>query len=259
MQVQQAIVAPFGISVFGSAIVRVTPDVVVLRFLVSQIKQHPREAFQAVRESAQQVQTFLSNARLNDAGSSHIGLKEEYRYVQSEQKFVGYRTQVEFRVIISDLSRVEEILAGVVDAGANNILAVDFQTTRLKEIRAEARRQAIAAAREKAEVYCTAAGVELGEVIHIEDLNPDQRQRYEGHTRLETPLEDEGEAKTFDPSSIVIAGTVMVAFKIHGQSSTTLKWGVGRIKGKRNQEHEQGSMGRRVDRVGEGSGRKQSA
>jgi len=215
---QQPIVTPFGVSVFGSAIVRVVPDVVVLRFLVSQIKAHPKESFQAARESAQRVQTFLSASGIKEAGSSHISLNEAYRYENNVQKFLGYRAQVEFRVILSELSRLEEILVGAVDAGVNNILSVDFQSKRLKEIRAEARRQAIVAAREKAEIYCKAAGVELGEVIHIEDLNPDQLRGYEGHTRLETPLDDEGAARAFDPGSIVIAGTVMVAFKIRGQN-----------------------------------------
>jgi uncharacterized protein YggE len=215
---QQPIVTPFGISVFGSAVVRVVPDVAVLSFSVSQIKPHPREAFQAVRQAAQKVQAYLSNAQINDAGSSRISLNEEYRYVQNENKFIGYRTNVEFRVILSDLSRVEEILTGIVDAGATRIGSVSFQSARLKEIRAEARRQAVAAAREKAEIYCQAAGVELGEVIHIEDINPDQLQGREGHTRVEIALDDEGQVKAFDPSSIVIGGAVRVAYRLRGQS-----------------------------------------
>lgn len=214
---QQPIATPFGISVFGSAIVRVAPDVVVIKLSVSQLKPHPRDAFEAVRETAQRVQAYLSGAQIKDAGSSRISLNEEFRYINNESKFAGYRTRVEFRVILSDLSRVEEILAGVVDSGANNIRAVDFQTTRLKEIRADARRQAIAAAREKAQVYCEAAGVALGKVIHIEDINPDQLQGREGLHIIQTPPEDEGEVQAFDPSSIIVGGAVRVAYKIRGR------------------------------------------
>ena len=47
-------------------------------------------------------------------------------------------------------------------AGANELTSVTFQTTRLKEVRADARRRAVAAAREKAELYCSAAGVSAG-------------------------------------------------------------------------------------------------
>jgi uncharacterized protein len=218
IQIQQPIATPYGISVFGSAIVRVVPDVVVISFSVSQVKPHPKEAFEAVRDAAQKVQTFLNNAQIKDAGSSRINLKEDYRYVSGESKFFGYRTTVDFRLILTDLNRVEEILAGIVDAGANRIDSVSFQTTKLKELRAEARRQAIVAAREKADNYCQAAGVELGDVIHIEDVNPDQLQRNVGHTREEMSLEDDGETQAFDPNSIVIAGTVLVAYKIRSKT-----------------------------------------
>jgi uncharacterized protein len=219
MLAQQPIVTPFGVSVFGSAIVRVLPDIAVLSLSVSRLKLHPKEAFQDVREAAQQVQAYLSSVKIKDAGSSHISLSEEFHYAVGEQKFAGYRTRVQFRVVMSDLTRVEEILTGVIDAGINKINSVDFQTTRLKEIRAEARRQAINAAHEKAEIYCKAAGVNLGEVIHIEDLNPDQLQRPIVHSSRQEviSLADEGEVQAFDPSSIVVAGAVMVAYKIQGQ------------------------------------------
>jgi hypothetical protein len=47
----------------------------------------------------------------------------------------------------------------------------------LKELRADARKQAVVAAREKAELYCREAGVAVGKVIAIEDSNPDQLTR----------------------------------------------------------------------------------
>lgn len=218
MQGQQPIATPYGVSVFGSATVRVPPDVVVISFSVSQVKPHPKEAFQAVRDSAQKIQAFLNSVQIKDAGSSRIHLEEDYRYLNGENKFFGYRTTVDFRLVLTELNRVEEVLAGVVDAGANRIIGVDFQTKRLKAIRAEARQQAILAAHEKAENYCKAAGISLGEVIHIEDINPDRLQRFQGHTNLETPIDDEGEIQAFDPSSIAVSGTVMVAYKILDQS-----------------------------------------
>ena len=217
MQFQQPIATPFGITVFGSAIVRTNPDVAIIHFSVSELKPHPREAFQAVRETAQRVQAYLSTAQVKEAGSSNISLNEENRFHNNETKFVGYRTSVQFQVILSDLNRLEDILTGVVEAGANKILSISYQSTRLKEIRAEARTQAILAAREKAEVYCKAAGVELGEVIHIEDVNPDQLRGNEGHVRFPLAHQDSGEAQAFDPTNIVIAGSVMVTYKIQGR------------------------------------------
>lgn len=216
MQFQQPIATPVGVTVFGSSIVRTMPDVAVIHLSVSEVMMNPREAFQAVRKTAQRVQTYLSSAQVKEAGSSNISLTEEYRYQNNVQKFEGYRTTVQFQVTLSELNRLEDILTGVVEAGANRILSISYQSTRLKQIRAEARTQAILAAREKAEVYCKAAGVEVGEVIHIEDVNPDELRGNEGHARY-AAAQSEVDAQAFDPTSIVIAGSVMVTYKIQGQ------------------------------------------
>ena len=218
MNIEQSIRTPFGINVFGSSTVRISPDLASLTFSVLRTRELPKDAFQAARETTQQVQEFLAKAGIKDAGSSRIGLQSRFEYKNGESQFVGYQASVEFRVLLYDLDRMEEILVGVVDAGVNNVGSVEFQTIRLKELRLEARQRAIVAAREKAEVYCKAAGIELGDVIHIEDVNPDQLRRNQGHAQIEMELEDEGKTQAFDPSSIVVSGAVMMSFNIRGKS-----------------------------------------
>ena len=91
-----------------------------------------------------------------------------------------------------------------------------FQTTRLKDVRADARRQAILAAREKAEVYASAAGISLGHVIGIEDVNPEVLSgRSESHVKRELSTDDPGEQKAIDPGAITVgaAVTVMIAIR----------------------------------------------
>lgn len=220
MNVTQSVQRPFGINVFGSSIVRVEPDVASLKFTVSRLKQHPKEAFQDAREGAQGVRAYLARAEVGDVGSSRITLSQSFRYTGGEHRFVGYTAKVSFHVLLYDLDRMEGILSGVIDAGANEIDRVDFQTRQLKEIRKEARQRAVEAAREKAEIYCQTAGVALGPVIHIEDLNPDQLQGREGHVIRETQPDDEGPLRAFDPGSIVVGAAVMVAFEIGQQGNT---------------------------------------
>ncbi len=210
----QAIYQPFGISVFGSAIIRVEPDVASLYFAVSRLEQEPKDAFQKAREGALSVQAFLRQANIDDVGSSRVQLAEEFHYGGSEKRFAGYRASISFHVLLRELDRMEEILAGVINAGANSIRSIDLQTSRLKEVRAEARQRAVEAAREKAELYCKTAGVNLGAVIHIEDANPDLLHRQEGHRISEIKPDDEGPLNAFEPGSIVVGGAVFVAFQI---------------------------------------------
>ncbi|MBL0345392.1 SIMPL domain-containing protein [Candidatus Villigracilis affinis] len=214
MNQEQLIKTPFGINVFGSALIRVDPDVVSLNFSVSRLHQHPKEAFQDVRKASQGVRKYLEQAKVGEVGTSRVNISQTFRYISNENKFVGYTARVSFHVLLRQLDSMEDVLSGIVDAGVNEITSVDFQTTRLKEIRAEARRRAINAAREKAENYCTAAQVSLGKVIHIEDVNPDTLRGREGHVSYEIQPDDSGEIKVFDPGSITVGAAVIIAFKI---------------------------------------------
>ncbi len=104
------------------------------------------------------------------------------------------------------------LLTGLIAAGANELTSVTFETTRLKQIRADARRQAVAAAREKAELYCTEAGVPVGRVIAIEDANPDLLvMRRESHL---TGGGTGGGDQAIDPAMITIGASVYLTFDI---------------------------------------------
>lgn len=215
MQVTQSIQTPLGMNVFGSAMMRISPSVASLTFSVENVADHPRDAFRLTRESAQKVRAYLSEADIAEFGVSHIRLDEAIDFVDRKSKFLGYRATLTFNVLITALSRVEEIMSGLVDAGVNLISSVSYQTTELKEIRAEARRRAVKAAREKAELYCSEAGVTLGKVIHLEDINPDVLRQFAGHqTVRETPIDDENPAEAYDPGSIIVKAAVMITFEI---------------------------------------------
>jgi uncharacterized protein YggE len=215
MQVTQSIQTPLGINVFGSATMRISPNVVSLSFSVENVADHPRDAFRITHESAQQVRAYLSEANIAELGVSHIQLNEAIDYVNGQTKFLGYRATLDFNVLIMALNQLEEILSGLVDAGINRISGVSYQTTELKEIRAEARRRAVKAAHDKAQLYCNEAGVALGKVIHLEDINPDVLSQFAGHhTVRETPIDDEGPVEAYDPGSIIVKAAVMVTFEI---------------------------------------------
>ncbi len=213
--VSQIIKQPYGISTFGSAIIRVAPDFASLQFTVSRIEKNPKDAFSTTRKFAKKVQEYLRRAEIQDVGSSRITLSQEYRHSGGERHFVGYAAKVEFHVLLDELDLVEEILIGVVDAGANEVNSVTFHTKKLQEVRAEARRRAVAAAKEKALIYCSEAGVDLDNVLHIEDVSPDMLTgRNEGHVQREFTPDDDGEVNAFDPGAITVGGAVAMAFNI---------------------------------------------
>jgi len=213
---QQKIPNPFGITVFGSALKRVAPDVASIRASVSIIEKEAAAAFSKAKRGAQSVQEYLRKANITDFGTSRVALTRQLRFVNGVQQFIGYQAKISLRLMLDDLDHVDEMAERLVLAGANEIERIAFETTKLREVRAEARRKAMAAAFEKARNYCAAGGVELGRILHIEDVNPLTVQAQEGHlARGSMPhIEEDDETRAIDPSLIEVGAAVLVAYAI---------------------------------------------
>lgn len=202
------------VTVFGSSLIRVSPDRASVALGVSRVGKEPTRAFDSARKAAASVQEFLRKGKFGDFGSSRVTLTQEFRYTQGQQKPTGYRARIGYSIVLRDLDRIEELLSGVVAAGANELNSVVFETTRLKEVRADARRQAVAAAREKAELYCKEAGVAVAKVISIQDSNPDELTgRREGHVRT-GGAGGVGDERAFDPAMITVGASVNITYEI---------------------------------------------
>jgi uncharacterized protein len=195
------------IEVFGSAILRVEPDIAQINFSVQRSAKQPKDAFNQTKEAAQALAKFLLSFGIKEIQSSRLQLQQDYK--QSR-----YNAQVNFSILVDNLDRMEEILTGIVNAGANHIGATTFQTSRLKEFRAEARKRAVAAAREKALLYCEAANSTLGQIMSIEDVNPDTLRGFEGHQVREMTNDDEDPSKLFSPNSISVRGAVRLTYAL---------------------------------------------
>ena len=154
--------------------VRVEPDLAEVELGVGRIAKTATGAFRATRESVAAVRDSLRASGLADESVevSRVTLESLYEGM-NRREFAGYRSYVSFRVLITRLDELETTVSAAVEAGANEVQTVNYQASGLLELRAQARGNAIRAARAKAEIYCQAAEVRLGNVIHIEDVNPD--------------------------------------------------------------------------------------
>ncbi|WP_433200715.1 SIMPL domain-containing protein [Dactylosporangium sp. CS-047395] len=84
--------------------------------------------------------------------------------------------------------------------------------TAKRELRAAARQQAVAAARVKAEVYADAAGVRLGAVLHVEDVDADSphAQRFRTHASAAA----EALAANLAPGHVIVTAAAIVGYAI---------------------------------------------
>ena len=68
-----------------------------------------------------------------------------------------------------DVTKVASIIDTLVGAGANDIGSINFMVTQASKLLDDAREQAVADARRKAEIYAKAAGVTLGAPLSVSE------------------------------------------------------------------------------------------
>ena len=85
-------------------------------------------------------------------------------------RVVGYVVTNSVRVKIRDIEQVGDVLDAVTSAGANQIFGISFTVEDPRSIQDQARRLAVEAGRDKAEALAEAAGVRLGELISLSEI-----------------------------------------------------------------------------------------
>jgi len=106
-----------------------------------------------------------------DLNAPDVGIHPEYDHRRG-QRLTGYRVTRQVTAWVRDLDRLGEVLDGVVAAGADEIHGARMSAADPSAAEHEALRAAVTAARAKAEVLATAAGVVLGAVARIEEADP---------------------------------------------------------------------------------------
>jgi len=80
---------------------------------------------------------------------------------------VGYRASNRVTISLHEVAKLANVIDTLVGAGANDIGGINFVVSQTSKLLDEAREQAIADARRKAEIYAKAAGVTLGAPLSI--------------------------------------------------------------------------------------------
>ena len=216
MNGSQKISEPWGASVFGAASVNAAPDVVRLRLMCKQNAATPAEAFAVTRAAVTAIREALRAHGVADrqVSASRLGLVSATKYVNGAQRPNGYDCTVSFIIELRELDNMEPVLVDVVGAGINHVADVEFDVSTKRELRAEARRKAVAAAYEKAALYAEAANVALGSVVHIEDVDAESMQPvYRSHSSYAGGLSADG-ATDLVPGRVTVNAAVLLGFAL---------------------------------------------
>jgi uncharacterized protein YggE len=163
---------PAVISTTGEATVSVAPDLAQIDGGVTSEAKTAREASDANNAAMGKVLLALKGAGIEekDFQTSRLSLQPQSAPNRpGPSTIVGYRASNRVTVRLREVAKLANVIDTMVGAGANDIGGINFMVSQASKLLDEAREQAIADARRKAEIYAKAAGVTLGAPLSISE------------------------------------------------------------------------------------------
>jgi uncharacterized protein len=166
------------IVVSGQGQAAIAPDMAWLDLSVMREADTARAALDQANEAVAGVIAALKQAGIEprDLQTSGLSINPRYVYPQNNDgqppRIVGYQVSNSLNVRVRDLARLGEVIDRAVTLGVNQGGGIRFENDDPKEAIAQARKAAVAEAREKAQTLAEAAGVALGRVIEISESAP---------------------------------------------------------------------------------------
>jgi uncharacterized protein YggE len=164
---------PASITVTGEATVSVAPDLAQIDGGVTSEAKTAREASDANNAAMGKVLLALKAAGIDekDFQTSRLALQPQSasNRPNGPPAIIGYRASNRVTIRLRDVAKVASIIDTMVGAGANDIGGINFMVSDASKHLDEAREQAVADARRKAEIYARAAGVTLGAPLGISE------------------------------------------------------------------------------------------
>lgn len=173
------------ISVTGTGEAVAVPDIGQFTFDVQAEADTADEAQSQSAESSNAIITWLEEQGVaeEDIRTQSYNLNPRYRFEErvcaaggycppGERVLTGYEVRQSVTVRIRDLDAASALVSGVGERGATNISSLAFTIDDESELQAEARSEAIADAKAKAEVLAAELGMKLDELVGFHEQGP---------------------------------------------------------------------------------------
>lgn len=169
-------------SVTGEGKAVVVPDIGEFRFSV--LTEGGNDLGKLQKDNTDKVNKAIAYVKsqgveAKDIKTAGYNVNPRYEYASCDKgicpppKIVGYTVSQDVTVKIRKFDAVGEVLAGVVQNGANSVSELTFTVDDKTKIQNEARAEAIKMAQEKARSVAEAGNFRLGKMVSLyEDMNP---------------------------------------------------------------------------------------
>ena len=172
----QAQERPRIVSVTGSATLHVVPDQAEVNFVVHTFDRELPKSKQLNDEQGRKVLQFIKSLGVEDKDiqTDSIYATADYEEIvrdgyRRQGELKGYTTRRSYSVTLKDVSKFAALTDSLLVNTAISLSSYDLQNSEAKKHRDEARRKAVAAAKEKAALLAGELGCTLGATREISE------------------------------------------------------------------------------------------
>lgn len=204
---------PVGIQVSGEGIVKVVPDQVLIQVNVNKEGKSAKEVKEATDNTVDTVLKYLKKQKIdkNNVQTEYVTLGKSYQYQTKSFNFVSRQS---ISILLTDLSKYDEIMQGVLELGINGINSVNFISSEMDKYESEARLKAIKNAKQKAQQYATALEVKLGSPISMQEANSSNFNGVQVYRTMEMTTANSSQKETLAVGEMEVKANVNVNFSI---------------------------------------------
>ena len=171
---------PPAFTLSGEGTASAKPDMAVLTSGVVTQAKTAREALDANTTAMTKLIDSFKSAGIEPRDLATSGFSVQPRYVYAQRndgtqeapRITGYEVRNTVTVKVRDLAKLGGVLDTAVTQGSNQIDGLAFDISNKAAVLDEARKEAFADARHKAEIYAAAAGVTLGRLRDLSEQGP---------------------------------------------------------------------------------------
>lgn len=156
------------ISVTGEGKIKIIPDQAVVTIGFQNSGKDAKEVKTLNDEVVDKVIKFLkkSGVPVTDYKTNNVSLYKSYDYEKKKYNFQANQT---LSITLKDLTKYDEIMMGLNDAGVNSIQGVEFKSSKMEDYERDARKKAMVNAKQKAQDYVSVLGQKVGKALLITD------------------------------------------------------------------------------------------
>ena len=199
------------ISVSGTGEIRVSADTAVISLGVNARDKDVLKAQQKVNESIAAIRAALTEQGISEENinTEFINIYVTYDYRDDQEEVEAYNASSTLAIKVTEMDKVGALIDAAFSAGANTLNGISFSASDTSEAKAEALREAVADAKNKADVLAEASGLKI---TGIESLSEDGVFSYENN--VGNVYAKMAVAETADAGTVVQAAKLIVSASV---------------------------------------------